>query len=69
MQSEGDGGNVTKRFDSNSQVICINTGASCGVDGNIDNFIHLEKLENVELKGIASGLQVEGIGTASSGTS
>ena len=63
MQSDGGGNPIAQQFDSDSQLICIDTGASWGVDGNLDNFIHLETVNNVEVKGIASGLKVEGIGT------
>jgi hypothetical protein len=56
------GGTDTYNFDSDSERICIDTGASACISAVKENFIDMKHMNNVKINGIASGLQVEGIG-------
>ncbi len=50
------------QFDSDTERICIDTGASACLSTRRDNFISLRDLDNIKINGIASGLKVAGIG-------
>jgi hypothetical protein len=50
------------QFDSDTERICIDTGASACLSTRRDNFISLRHLEDIKINGIASGLKVAGIG-------
>lgn len=45
------------------QPICIDTGASTRISNRKEDFINLTSTSNTVLKGISSGLQIEGSGT------
>jgi hypothetical protein len=50
-------------FNPGGQPICIDSGASCSISNNKLDFIELNPTPNTILRGISSGLQVEGKGT------
>jgi hypothetical protein len=56
------GGSDTYNFDTDAERICIDTGASACLSTKKENFISLKPISNVKINGIASGLQVDGIG-------
>jgi hypothetical protein len=50
-------------FSPGGQPICIDTGASCCISNNRNDFITFQPSSNRALSGIANGLQIEGTGT------
>lgn len=50
-------------FSPRGTPICIDTGASCFISNNKADFLHLEQTSHTVLKGIGSGLSIEGTGT------
>jgi hypothetical protein len=50
-------------FSPGSTPICINTGASCSISNNKTDFLDFTPSANVVLRGIGSGLPIEGRGT------
>jgi hypothetical protein len=50
-------------FDTDTESICIDTGASACLSPKKNNFVSLKEINNLKINGIASGLQVGGIGT------
>jgi hypothetical protein len=49
-------------FDSGIERICIDTGASACLSAKKENFVHLTQVKGLQISGIGSGLNVEGIG-------
>jgi hypothetical protein len=49
-------------FDTDSERICIDTGASACISRRKESFISLKPMSNIKINGIASGLNVAGIG-------
>jgi hypothetical protein len=57
-------GNPAKvQFGSDTETICIDTGASACISRNKTNFLNLHSITNLTIKGIGTGLPIEGIGT------
>jgi hypothetical protein len=50
-------------FGTDTEYICIDTGASACISKVRTNFINLHPVKNLNIKGIATGLPIEGIGT------
>jgi hypothetical protein len=50
-------------FSPVSEPICIDTGSSCCISNNKNDFISLSTSPHCTLRGISSGLSVEGSGT------
>lgn len=53
----------TYQFNTTSEKICIDTGASACLSTMHSNFVTLKDMKNVKITGIASRLHVAGIGT------
>jgi hypothetical protein len=49
-------------FDPGGEYVCVDTGASSTIWNFLKDFISLEKIDNLMINGIASGLKVEGVG-------
>jgi hypothetical protein len=49
-------------FDPGGEYVCVDTGASSTIWILIKDFISLEKIDNIMINGIASGLKAEGVG-------
>jgi hypothetical protein len=49
-------------FDTDSERICIDTGASACISNRRESFISMKPMSNIKINGIASGLHVAGIG-------
>jgi hypothetical protein len=49
-------------FDLGGEYVCVNTGASITIWKFLKDFISLERIDNLMINGIASGLKVEGVG-------
>ena len=47
---------------SDDVIVLLNSGTSCAVSNNELDFEYIQPIQNLELKGIVSGLKVEGIG-------
>jgi hypothetical protein len=56
------GGSDTYQFDTDAERICIDTGASACISTKKESFKSLKPMSNIKINGIASGLQVAGIG-------
>ena len=56
-------GHKCVQFDTDSVPIVVDTGASESISMHRDDFVHYEPVKNVNVRGIASGLQVQGVGT------
>jgi hypothetical protein len=54
---------VMMNFNPGGKAVCIDSGASSCISNDRNDFIHLEPSANTVLKGISSGLQIEGTGT------
>jgi len=54
---------VMMNFNPGGKAVCIDSGASSCISNDKNDFIHLEPSANTVLKGISSGLQIEGTGT------
>jgi hypothetical protein len=50
-------------FAVGSASICVDTGASASISNCRDDFVSLKPITNLNLKGIATGLPIAGIGT------
>jgi hypothetical protein len=50
-------------FGSDTENICIDTGASACISRIKANFVNLHPITNLTIKGIGTGLPIEGIGT------
>jgi hypothetical protein len=48
-------------FDPGGEYVCVDTGASSTIWNFLKDFISLEKIDNLMINGIASGLRVEGV--------
>jgi hypothetical protein len=59
----GTAGRLPIPYAIGSAPICIDTGASASISNCKDDFIDLRPVQNLHLKGIATGLPIEGIGT------
>jgi hypothetical protein len=53
----------TMHFGSDSECICINTGASACISTRREKFVKLQAMENIKINGIGTSLPVEGVGT------
>ena len=49
---------------SDDVIVLLNSGTSCAVSNNTLDFEYIQPVQDLELKGIISGLKVEGIGQA-----
>ena len=47
---------------SDDVIVLLNSGTSCAVSNNELDFEYIQPIQDLELKGIVSGLKVEGIG-------
>jgi hypothetical protein len=50
-------------FSPGGAPICVDTGASCCISNNKNDFVSLNQSTHSTLRGISSGLSVEGSGT------
>jgi hypothetical protein len=53
----------TIHFGLDTEQICIDTGASACISARRENFITFNKVDNIKINGIGTGLPVVGIGT------
>jgi hypothetical protein len=56
------GNSEVYQFDSDTERICIDTGASAFLSTKKANFVSIQEIDNVKINSIASGLRVSGIG-------